>query len=55
MEVELSGAKPSQVTLEPGGGAITTTLSLKDDGTGGDRVASDGTYSAQLDAAQAAG
>ncbi|HKW02073.1 MAG TPA: hypothetical protein VJN96_19785 [Vicinamibacterales bacterium] len=51
MEVETTGTVPSQVTLEPGG-AITTTIVLRDDGAGGDRVAGDRTYTCQLNAAQ---
>ena len=52
MEVETTGAVPSRVTLEAGGGAITTLVVLSDDGTGGDRVAGDRTYTCQLNAAQ---
>ena len=52
MEVETTGVVPSQVALEPGGGAITATIALRDDGTGGDRVAGDRIYTCQLNAAQ---
>jgi hypothetical protein len=51
IEVEVSGT-PTQVTLQPGsGGVVTTAIPLKDDGTGGDRVAGDHIYSGQIPAA----
>src|SRR5215831_4611000 len=54
MEVETTGT-PTQVALESGGGSLTATVALKDDGTGGDRVAGDRIYSCQLDAAPIVG